>query len=170
MQKSWQGTVTTVSKWTDWQAAVRANKPVLLLALPHADGTGRKISLEISGDVIQSIFIDPSYVCSSSTTPPIVLLLGCDVANVASTEAYARNIAIFRQANAAIVLGTVATVLGADAASVAAKLVMKLASTAKNSSVRFGEILRQTKREAVAESVMMAMCLVAFGDADWYLK
>jgi len=170
VQKSWQGTVTPVSKWTDWQAAVQANKPVLLLALPHADGTGRKISLEISGDVIQSIFIDPSYVCSNSTTPPIVLLLGCDVANVSSTEAYARNIAIFRQAKAAIVLGTVATVLGADAASVAAKLVTKLASTAKNSSVRFGEILRQTKRDAVAESVMMAMCLVAFGDADWYLK
>jgi chaperonin GroEL len=170
VQKSWQGTVTPVSKWTEWQAAVQANKPVLLLALPHADGTGAKISLEISGDVIQSIFIDRSYVCSNSTTPPIVLLLGCDVANVSSTEAYARNIAIFRQAKAAIVLGTVATVLGADAASVAAKLVTKLASTAKNSTVRFGEILRQTKREAVAESVMMAMCLVAFGDADWYLK
>jgi chaperonin GroEL len=170
VQKSWQGTVTPVSNWAQWQAAVKANKPVLLLALPHADGTGSKISLEISGDVIQSIFIDRSYVCSNPKTPPIVLLLGCDVANVASTEAYARNIAIFRQAKAAIVLGTVATVLGADAAYVAAKLVTKLANTAKNSSVRFGEILRQTKREAVAESVMMAMCLVAFGDADWYLK
>jgi hypothetical protein len=170
MQKSWQGTVTAVSKWTQWQATVRENQPVLLLALPHADGTGSKLSLEISGDVIQSIFIDSRYVCPNSKVPPIVLLLGCDVVNVASTEAYARNIAIFREANAAIVLGTVATVLGADAANIAGKLVTKLSDTAKVSGVRFGEILRRTKREAVAESVMMAMCLVAFGDADWYLK
>jgi hypothetical protein len=149
---------------------VQKKKPVLLLALPHADGAGSKISLEISGDVIQSISIDKSYVCCNAKSPPIVLLLGCDIANVASTEAYARNIAIFRQAKAAIVLGTIATVLGADAANVAAKLVTKLANTAKKSNVRFGEILRQTKREAVAESLMMAMCLVAFGDADWYLR
>jgi len=170
VQSSWQGTVTPVLKWKEWHDTVQLAQPVLLVALPHAEGTGSKISLEISGDVIQSIFIDKSYVRGDSKVPPIVLLLGCDVANVASTEAYVRNIAIFRQAKAAIVLGTIATVLGADAASVASKLVIRLANTAKSSVQRFGEILRQTKREAVAESLMVAMCLVAFGDADWYLK
>jgi len=144
---------------------------LLLLALPHAAGTGASISLEISGDVLKSIFIDESYVRGDLRgPPPIVLLLGCDVANVAYTDAYARHIAVFRQAKAALVLGTVATVLGRDAAKVAGALIEQLADAAKKSSDRFGEVLRQAKREAVAASLMTALCLVAFGDADWRLK
>ena len=99
-----------------------------------------------------------------------MLLLGCDVTNTATPGAYARQIGIFRQAQAALVLGTVATVLGADTAKVAGKLVTRLSDTAKKSTERFGDVLRQVKREAVAESLMVAMCLAAFGDADWYLK
>jgi hypothetical protein len=170
IKKSWQGKVHPVSKWTDWQATVRSQKPVLLLALPHAAATGTRIKLEISGDEIESLRIDESYVLSNPKTPPIVFLLGCDVANVALTEAYVSNIAIFRDAKAAIVLGTIATVLGKDAAKVAAKLVVRLAKTARSSVQRFGEVLRQTKRDAVAESLMVALCLLGFGDADWYIK
>jgi hypothetical protein len=140
------------------------------MILPHADGAGSDISLEINGDVLKSIYIDRSYVCCDPKSPPIVLLLGCDVANVAYSDAYARHIAVFRQARAALVLGTVATVLGADAAAVGGKLATMLASAAKKAPERFGEVLRRVKREAVAESLMVAMCLVAFGDADWYLK
>jgi len=34
---------------------------------------------------------------------------------------------------------------------------------------RLGEIIRDAKREAMRESVPMALCVVAFGDADWRL-
>jgi hypothetical protein len=171
MKAAWSGDVTAVRKWKDWRAAVQAHKPVLLVALPHADGAGRSISLEISGDVIESLYIDQSYVrADPNDPPPLALLLGCDMVNVAYTDAYVRHVAVFRQANAALVLGTVATVLGADAAQVAAKLVKRLADTGQQSSGCFGEVLRQVKREAVAESLMMAMSLVAFGDADWHLE
>ncbi|MDP3030924.1 MAG: hypothetical protein Q8N33_02500, partial [Rhodocyclaceae bacterium] len=83
---------------------------------------------------------------------------------------YTRHVTVFRQADAALVLGTVGTVLGEDAAKVAAKIVEQLVATSTNSTERFGEVLRQVKRDAVADSLMLAMCLVAFGDADWRLK
>lgn len=169
IQAAWHGDVALVKKWCDWKAAVEAKQPVLFIALPHADGTGANISLEISGDVMKSIQIDQAYVCSDPTHPPIVLLLGCDVANTATPGAYARQIAIFRQAKAALVLGTVATVLGTDGAKVAERIVTRLSDTARHSE-RFGDVLLQVKQKAVADSLMVAMCLVAFGDADWYLK
>lgn len=135
------------------------------------DGTGAQISLEINGDVLKSIHIDESYVRpDGDRPPPIAILLGCDTTNVAYGDAYARHIAVFRRANAAIVLGTVATVLGSDAAKMAARLVTHLAQTARSKPGRFGEVLRQAKREAVADSLMIGLCLVAFGDADWQLK
>jgi len=170
IKTTWHGTVHPVSKWDEWKTTVQSQQPVLLLALPHAEGTGAEISLEISGEKILSQLIDETFVRSTAKAPPIVFLLGCDVANVASTEAYISNIAIFRQAQAAIILGTIATVLGKDAAEIAAKLVTRLTKTVKGSKQRFGEVLRQTKREAVAESLMVALCLVGFGDADWYLE
>lgn len=169
MKLTWKD-VVSVKTWKDWRSAVKSKKPVLLLALPHADGTGADISLEISGNVLKSIFIDGSYVRGDSAKPPpVALLLGCDTTNVAYTDAYARHVAVFRQADAALVLGTVATVLAADAAIVAGKIIKGLTNNVKKSPERFGEVLRQVKCEAVAESLMMAMCLVAFGDADWRL-
>jgi hypothetical protein len=35
---------------------------------------------------------------------------------------------------------------------------------------RFGTVLLQTKREAVASGLIMALGLVGFGDADWQIK
>jgi hypothetical protein len=170
MKAAWRGGVTPVKKWADWPSLVKEKKPVLLMALPHADGVGVNISLEINGDVLESIYIDKSYVLSDPALRPIVLLLGCDVTNVADPGAYVQHIAIFRQAQAAMVLGTVAAIFGLDAAKMAARLVTRLAETAKKSPQRFGEILRHVKREAVADGLMLALCLVAFGDADWYLR
>lgn len=169
MRAVWGDRVDSVATWVDWRQAVESHSPVLLLAMPHADGAGTDISLEISGDVLKSIYIDESYVRGHAPQPPVVVLLGCDTANVAYADAYVRHIGVFRQ-DAALVLGTIATVLAEDAAKVATQLVRRLGETLRGSTERFGEVLRQVKREAVADSVMTAMCVVAFGDADWRLK
>jgi hypothetical protein len=170
LKSFWNGEVAVVRKWTEWKEAVHERRPVLVLALPHAEGKNVDISLEISGDVLKSRFINRSYVGADPKMSAIVLLLGCDTTNVADRDAFTRHVAAFRRADAPLVLGTVATVLAADAASLAAKLMKRLAETAKTSPDRFGEVLRQTKREAVAESLMVALCVVAFGDADWRLE
>jgi hypothetical protein len=171
MKAVWGGEVVSVKKWEQWVKAVHDKKPVMLLALPHAAGSGAHISLEISGKTLKSAYIDKTYVkADPADNGPMVILFGCDTANVADTEAYTRHITVFRQADAALVLGTVGTVLGEDAAKVATKIVEQLVATSKNSTDRFGEVLRQVKRDSVADSLMLAMCLVAFGDADWRLK
>jgi hypothetical protein len=171
MKAVWGGEVISVNKWEQWVKAVKDKRPVMLLALPHTAGSGAHISLEISGKTLKSAFINESYVkADPADNGPLVILFGCDTANVADTEAYTRHVTVFRQADAALVLGTVGTVLGEDAAKVAIKIVERLVATSKNSTERFGEILRQVKRDAVADSQMLALCLVAFGDADWRLK
>jgi hypothetical protein len=166
----WKQTVEHVQTWTAWRQGVERSKPVLIVALPHAEGAGTEISLEISGDVLKGRYLDQSYVLTSPDQPPIALLLGCDTVNVAYTDAYARHIAVFRRAGAALVLGTVATVFGKHAATMAARLVHNLATAVQAKPERFGEVLRHAKREAIANSEMIALCLVAFGDADWKLE
>ncbi len=168
---AWKAGVVPVTKWSDWKKAVRQKNPILLLALPHSGGTGPKITLEIGGDILESTYLDETYVWVDKTrTPPIVVLLGCDTRGVADPTTYASHVEAFRGADAALVLGTVATVLGASAAPMAARLVDYLADSANTGAERFGEILRAAKRKAVAESEMIALCLVAFGDADWKLQ
>lgn len=166
LQSAWNGKVTTVKKWSGWPKAVKDHKPVLIVALPHAGGKDSNLFLEINGDSIPSSSISESYVVSEAGRP-IVLLLGCDTAGTGSWDTYATNITIFRQAQAALVLATVATVFGDDVASVAGTLVEGLAKAGASSHDCFGEVLLRAKREAVANSTLAALCLVAFGDADW---
>jgi hypothetical protein len=163
------GAVESVEDWQKWQKKVTEEKPVLLVVLPHTAGTGAKITLEIGGNAIESARINQSYVRTADSPPPVALLIGCDVAGTINTDAYLRHVAVFRQADAALVLATVATVLGADAADIAGELVVNLIEATRKSPTRFGEILRDTKRAAVAKSEMVALCLLAFGDADWKL-
>jgi hypothetical protein len=49
------------------------------------------------------------------------------------------------------------------------KLLQRLLDPARPKNCCLGELLRDVKREAVAESLPMALCVVAFGDADWRL-
>jgi hypothetical protein len=162
--------VTTAANWQAWVKAVESIRPVLLVALPHTAGSGGDISLEIGGDTCKSRFIDCSYVRADTSSPPVALLLGCDTANTADTASYLHHVGVFRQADAALVVGTVATVLGTTAADMAARLVKHLQAAIKaRKSARFGEVLRTAKREAVADSQMIGLCLAAFGDADWRL-
>ncbi|MEH6415681.1 hypothetical protein [Pseudomonas sp. CGJS7] len=169
--KAWKGkgAAKSVDQWEQWVAAVKEQKPVVLLALPHAGGSGSGIFLEIGGDQKKSVYINETYVLAEGAKRPLVILFGCDTLNTGGTESYARHVAVFRRHQAALVLGTIATVLGKDAADVAATLVAKLVDTAQASGASFGEVLRATKRRALIDDQLVALCLVAFGDADWRL-
>ena len=105
---------------------------------------------------------------------PLVLLLGCDTAGTA--DAFVSHVSAFRQAGAAIVVSTIATVFGEHAVRVGTSLTAGMlqrttddAAPAGQGADRFGEILRDAKRQALLESLPMALCVVAFGDADWRL-
>lgn len=172
VKQHWKGGVSVVEGWESWPDTVSQSRPVLFVVLPHTKGKGAEIALEIGGDALESRYIERSYVYpEDSASPPIVLLLGCDTSNTADKDAYTTNIAVFRQAGSAIVLATTAALVwGEDSAKVAGQIVEAFDAAVTDSAQRFGEILRTAKRRSVADSQLMAMCVAAFGDADWRLS
>lgn len=158
------GAAGVARDWNEWRQQVLAG-PGLLLAFPHNEGSKQNVRLEIGGSFLPTLRLPPDYVRAQGAGPPLVFLLGCDTAGTA--EDYANHVRYFRQAGAAAVVSTIATVFGPHAVTVGEKIVKKLL-TAEGGEL-LGEIMRDAKREALRESVPMALCVVAFGDADWRL-
>lgn len=158
----------TVATWADWATTVEQWTPHLLLALPHTDGVGANVSLEIGGDTLNTIQIRNRHVRPSpSARPPLVALLGCDLAGTA--DDYGEHVVVFRARGAAIVIGTIATVFGEHAAQVATWLTEALIPAEGVAPARLGEVIRALKRRGLQEGLLMPLCLVAYGDADWKL-
>lgn len=159
--------VTLVKDWADWMNAVKTRHPALLVAFPHNEGKARNVLLEIGGNKLYTLGLSPDYVHTGESPPPLVMLLGCDVAGTA--QEFSNHIRYFRQAGAAVVVSTIATVFGAHAVRVGEAIVAGLAQAGEPGKLRIGEIIRDAKRAALLDSVPMALCVVAFGDADWRL-
>ena len=169
LKKRFKKSMSVANSWEDWRSAVKSRKPTLLVAFPHNQGSEEDIELEIHDDFLETLRLptERDFVHVEGEPYPLVMLLGCDTAGTA--QQYASHIGYFRQAGAAAVISTIATVFGEHAARVGEKIVDSLLEAAKNKSGRLGEVLLEAKREAVAESLPMALCIVAFGDADWRL-
>ncbi|MES3020292.1 MAG: hypothetical protein V4857_01785 [Pseudomonadota bacterium] len=156
-----------VNSWKEWATAVNGN-PRLILSMPHTDGQDNAVTLEISGDQIESIDIDTSHVCPQPHgKPPLVILLGCDVAQ--ASDAFSRHLAAFNGNGAAAIVATIATVNAAQAAAVAAMLASELLKK-RDKPFRLGEAIRDVKRQALLQNLIMPLCVVAYGDADWRLE
>ncbi len=157
----------TVDTWENWETEVTNHKPLLIIALTHTDGKGANATLEIGNKTLRSIQIRTSHVRPGDPGAyPLVALLGCDTSG--SAIEYGKYIRQFRLKGASVVIGTIATVFGGHAARVAEMLIDGLQAE-KGSSERLGEIMRKLKRNAIKDGQLMALCLVAFGDADWKL-
>ncbi len=160
--------VPVVKDWDEWLATVRATHPAMLVAFPHNEGKEEDVLLEIGGDKLYTLDLPADYVHQPQHPPPLVFLLGCDVAGTA--QDYSSHIRFFRQAGAAVVVCTIATVFGAHAVRVGEAIVARLIQPGEPGKLRIGEVIRDAKRAALLESVPMALCVVAFGDADWRLS
>ena len=159
--------VPIVKDWDDWMATVKNNHPALLVAFPHNEGKEEDVLLEIGGKKLYTLDLSSDYVHATGGSPPLVFLLGCDVAGTA--QDFSSHIRFFRQAGAAVVVSTIATVFGTHAVRVGQAIVARLIQTAEPDKIRIGEAIRDAKRAALLDSVPMALCVVAFGDADWRL-
>lgn len=171
--KSWKksGALNAVKEWKQWRTTVKAKRPTLLVLLPHSGGVNTEISLEISGDPLETKFIDKHYLRpATDRPPPLVLLLGCDVAGAGDAKIYNSHVAHFRRNGAPVILGTLAVIEGGDAATAASMIVEQLVSIVSSKPARFGEVLRAAKRQAMTKGLLMVLGLVGFGDADWQLK
>lgn len=98
---------------------------------------------------------------------PVVFLLGCRTAEseLLPYQNFARS---FQLNNASIVVATLATVFGEHAAPVANEFIARLLD-ASNAGKAFGEVLRDVRLAMFSHGYLMALALVAFGNADWIL-
>lgn len=164
-------TLQFANDWDEWEKHVTKHHPSLLIALSHTDGTGSDVTLEIGGIPIDTISMRDTHVFPppiEGRPAPLVALIGCDTAGTAAD--YGDHILNLRDLGAGIVIGTIATVFGPHAAKVAEKLVDGLLAGDGATPVRLGELIRTLRRNSVREGLLMPLCLVAYGDADWIIS
>jgi hypothetical protein len=160
--------------WHQWADAVK-QQPPLLVVLPHHGVQAALDYLEIGDEALDEDLgklshaqISPQFVNPQGRDPgPIVLLLGCQTAAQSDTG-YVGITRRIQQQHASIVLGTLAQILGRHAAPLARELVAQLTAV-DDPTADFGTIMRLVRRRMLARGYLMAMCLVALGDAEWRL-
>ena len=159
----------TAQSWDAWVEDVKTS-PSLLALLVHAerDKDADVQAIEIGEeDMLLVSQVSDAHVRVDPAVRPVVLLVGC---RTSLSEVEFQQFPVqFQRSGAALVLGTVATVLGRRAGPVAARLIRTIAELTAKGDVPFGEALLATKRKLVSEGELMAMCLCAHGDADWIL-
>jgi hypothetical protein len=153
--------------WDDWRARIKDSQPKVLVLLPHTDTV--QLGIDVLGietkELLAKDEIDIDLVGARETIQ-LLLLLGCAAAEV--TETFAPYPQRFRRAGADIIIAPLAPILGADAAPIAKRIAELLAKgLSQGSEMAFGELLRDLRRELLAEGHPGVFGLVGFGDADW---
>jgi hypothetical protein len=159
--------------WADWVQGVATLQPSLMVLLSHTEKTQGSVALEIgAGDLRVLAQITSTLVKAAPDVAPVVLLLGCDTA-VADRELQS-FVSQFRDSGAALVVGTIAAVLGEHAAPVAQALTIAIHEAASRSGdaggPTFGTVMRDIRRKLLADGELMSLCLATYGDADWRLS
>jgi hypothetical protein len=162
---------TRATNWVEWEEHVTKQRPNLLIALPHTAGRDTNVTLEIGNVTKKTITLKDTHVFPpplDGRQAPLVALIGCDTAGTA--DAYGNHVRVLRARGAGIVIGTIATVFGKHAAAVAGKLVEGMLPDKNSKPLRLGELMRKIKRDSLMAGMLMPLCLVAYGDADWLLS
>lgn len=172
--KAHVGNAVLAHTWPEWRKAVK-NHPRLLVALPHHDAEAVEDFIEIGNASLGPDFsrlrrgqITAAYINPDSRDPgPILLLLGCKT-GAESELGYQQLVREFQRLKTAIVLGTLAQILGRHAAPLASELVEQLMSI-KDMDMDFGTVMRHVRRNMLARGYLLGLCLVTVGDAEWRL-
>jgi hypothetical protein len=157
--------------WDEWITNVRKSRPELLVLLPHHVSEGDESILEIGkSSRLKATLVKRKHLVGSPEPDPaprpVVLLLGCETHD--SPIAFERFPSMFAERGAAIVVATIATVLGRHASPAAVDLISEIyRSSPKPKS--FGDFLLAARRRLLANGRAMCLALVGFGDADWQL-
>lgn len=164
------------TSWPAWIQAVKTKKARLHLLLVHTDRVAPKDpmqKMEIGqGSWLAVTDLDESHVRFPVESPaPFVILLGCETG--APDISFLSFPAKLRRKGAAVVVCAQSTIHAMHAVPVAEGLVTTLrrlvdaGETAGETT--FGEVMRTVRRELLAAGQPMALCLTAYGDADWRL-
>lgn len=157
-----------VISWNAWNAAIDAHRPQLLVLLPHHVQQEGVSQLEVGKDSrLKATLLKSRHVMGapdpSPLYHPIVLLVGCETQD--APVSLERFPARFLDRGAALVVATVATVLGRHAAPTAARLVDLILTAPAGESV--GDVMLRARRDLLREGYIMSLALAVLGDADW---
>ena len=155
-----------VDLWAKWPEAVARTKPATLALLVHQekDALGTP-QIEIgappmlSSDDLQDEHVHPP----GTGAPPVVLLIGCETGR--ATLSYENFALRFQWRGAAIVVSTIASVLGRQAAPMTAEILEAI--RAVDTPTSFAVVMRDLRRRLLAKGTPMVLSLIADGDADW---
>lgn len=150
--------------WQNWAKTIDERRPELLVLLSHTVENALEIGPENSGQRATAAMINRQFVKKLPQDAPIVFLLGCSTA-VADRQ-LTSFVARLRDQGAALVVGTITPVLGERSAVVVKSVVKKLAATREH-AIPFGVLMRETRRELLANGELTGLCAAAFGDASW---
>lgn len=170
--------LTHVRTWLDWVRRLRDDDPSVLVLLSHTelngpDGVGLEIAAKGGPELRALPSITARHVNPNGTDPgPVVMLLGCTTA--VPLESFQSFVVKFKDKGAALVVGTIAPVLGRHASRTAETLIDEFRRVAQDPSapengVPVGDALREVRRNMLAKGILMAMSLAVYGDADWRL-
>lgn len=163
-----RGKAILATTWAEWEKYVKSKRPRLLVLLPHHARDEDGEFLEIGeGQRLETDQIWVEMVRREPGGPhPVVLLMGCET-NL--TEISFENPAVvFHSHGAAVVVTTIATILGRHASPAIEELVQLLDEMADGKHT-FGDIMLRLRQKLVATSTPMALGLTSYGDADWVL-
>ncbi|MET3537676.1 hypothetical protein [Chryseobacterium limigenitum] len=165
-------TPVEIKSWIDWENTIPVTDPDTLILIVHVenDDIAAVDALEIaSGDFLPMTHFDERYLNTNNykSQPPFVILIGCETVN---TNAYLFDtVSFIIRKGAAMVLSNFTKITGEAATVIVSELVEILRSEAGKSK-RFGEIVLRLRQRLLAKGMMMALTLLAHGDADWKIK
>lgn len=155
-----------VTGWQDWVAAVANQAPTTLTLVVHQELDENRTPMIDIGSMpyLSSDLLEEEHVCAPNVqAPPLVLLIGCET-GLAKTS-YENFALRFHWRGAALVVSTVAEVLGRQAAPVAAEILESIHGVETRTS--FAVVMRDLRRRLLADGTPMVLALTAYGDADW---
>ena len=156
-------TPVKAANWDEWETRIAADRPSLLILMPHVDKAQKPPVMEISGDLKDPPSVRDSDVTKDAKTLPMVLLLGCGAATFSIEMQSLPN--QFRRNKAAVVIAPVAEILARDAPVLAEAILKEMSTSAPGRPL--AEVFLTAKRTLVSSGYLSGMLLLSFGDADW---
>ena len=158
---------TAAKTWLEWAEAIDKHQPGLLVLLSHTVDDALEIGPESSAEKATLAQINSKFVKKAAQDAPIVFLLGCTTG--VADDKLVSFVGRFRDQGAALVVGTITPVLGERSAAVVEAVVAKLAQK-RAQPVRFGELMRDARRDLLSRGELTALCATSFGDASWLVS
>ena len=155
--------------WDEWRNRAEKAQPGLLVALPHNVTTSLEIeALEIGDRELLRLDEVETRWPSTESSAPVVILLGCNTA--LADISYQDFIDRIRCRGAAVVVGTLTSVLGQHSARVAREFLRQLNQEGNAGLSTFGEVMRRVRRRMLGAGNVTSLALVAYGSSEWRLR